>query len=62
VAAEVTIDAVQLEASGISSNGVSLLDDRDVGKPLLDKLVGRAGAGRAGSKDHDMLSRGSIGR
>ena len=42
MAAEVAIDAIELEAPGITSNPVPLFEHRDAGEPLSDKLVGRA--------------------
>jgi hypothetical protein len=55
MAAEVAIDAIELEAPGISANPFPLFEHGDTGKPLLDKLVGRACSSRACTENHYVL-------
>ena len=55
MAAEVAVDAIELEAPGIPSNPVPLFDYRDSGDPFSHKLVRSAHPGGAGAENHDVL-------
>src|SRR5208282_3172962 len=60
VTAVVAVDAVEFEASGVSSQLVLLFENRHAGGPSLHKPEGCADAGGAGSENHDVWASGKI--